>query len=100
MHRTKINDRDLKFNSRKFNSIVGIKEHMVAYLASEIGIDLLKILYNKLNIKNIGTKTNMSDKMVCLAMFITKLITFISPHKIKTSPFLSVFYNIWNLGLF
>ena len=34
----------LKARNSKFNSIVGIKEHMVAYLASEIGIDLLKIL--------------------------------------------------------
>ena len=38
------------------------------------GNDPLKILRNKLNMKNIGTKSvNMSDIMVYLAMFITTI---------------------------
>ena len=49
----------------------------------------LKILRNKLNRKNIGTKSiNMSDIMVYFAMFSTmidKNLMFLGPHKMKMS---------------
>ena len=58
----------------------------------ELGIffkrnDPLKSLWNKLNMKNISTKSiNMSDIMIYFAMFSTvndKILGFIGPHKIK-----------------
>ena len=54
----------------------------------------LKKLWNKLNMKNIGTKSiDMSDIRVYLAMFSTtndKMLCFIGPHKMKRSHYFSV----------
>ena len=63
----------------------------------------LKILRNKLNMKNIGTKSiNMSETMVYLAMFSTpidKIICFMGQHNMKTSHYFSVLDTLWNLKL-
>ena len=59
--------------------------------------DPLKNFWNKLNMKNIGTKSvNMSDIMVYLAMFSTT----IGPHNMKMShQFISLWYPL-KLGTF
>ena len=54
-------------------------------------IDPLKILRNKLNMKNIGTKSiNMTDIMVYLVMFstsINKILCFLGPNNMKILNF-------------
>ena len=63
-----------------------------------------KILWNKLNMKNIGTKSiNMSETIVYLPMFSTttdKILCFFGPHKMKMSHYFSVFDTLWNLVYF
>ena len=66
--------------------------------------DPLKIFRNKLNMKNIGTKSvNMSDIMVYLAMFSTtidNILCFLVLIIWKWVIILLVFGTLWNLGLF
>ena len=67
-------------------------------------IDPLKIVRNKLNMKNIVPKSNnMSDIIVYLAMFSTtidNILCFMGPHTMKLSDYFSILDPIWNLGLF
>ena len=66
--------------------------------------DPLKIFRNKLNMKNIGTKSvNMSDIMVYLAMFSTTIDNILWFWVLiiwKWAIILLVFGTLWNLGLF